>query len=215
MALLIAFLPAQPVAADRTYNPRVQPEHADSADATRLLRCAVAGEPHDAARLLELVYGELRRMAAGYLAQERTGHTLQPTALVHEAFLRLIDQSQVEWQGRAHFLGLAAQAMRRILVDHARAKQRGKRGGGWARVELEGVEDATGVAELDLVAVDAALERLRAVSERQARVVELRFFAGLPAEAAAEALGVSLSTIEREWRFARAWLAHELQRELA
>jgi RNA polymerase sigma factor (TIGR02999 family) len=186
----------------------VEPDQVDSTEATRLLRGTVAGEPRDAAQLLELLYGELRRVAAGYLELEPGGHTLQPTALVHEAFLRLIDQREVEWRGRAHFLGLAAQAMRRILVDHARAKRRSKRGGGWARIELE-----PGVAvdlDGDLVAVDDALSRLREVSERAARVVELRYFGGLAIEAAGEVLGVSPSTVEREWRFARAWLAREL-----
>ncbi|HKE01718.1 MAG TPA: sigma-70 family RNA polymerase sigma factor [Planctomycetota bacterium] len=180
-------------------------------EATRLLRRLDTASPSDAARLLELVYGELRQLAAGYLQRERTGHTLQPTALVHEAYLRLIDQSQVEWQGRNHFLGIAAQAMRRILVDHARARARVKRGGGRARFELDSAVGAAPDDELDLVAVDAALERLRDVSDRAARVVEMRFFAGLPAESAAESLGISLSTAEREWRFAKAWLARELK----
>ena len=177
-----------------------------------MLRGAVDGEPRDAARLLELAYDELRRLAAGYLDREPSSHTLQPTALVHEAFMRLIDQRDVEWRGRAHFLGIASQAMRRILVDHARAKHRGKRGGGWARIELEpGVDVDT---ETDLVAIDAALSRLRDVAERPARIVELRFFGGLPVDAAAEVLGVSPSTVDREWRFARAWLARELESDL-
>ena len=175
-----------------------------------MLLAAAGGSQPEANQLLELVYGELRRMAGDQLDRERPDHTLQPTALVHEVYLRLIDQREVAWQGRAHFLGVAAQAMRRILVDHARAKLRGKRGGGWARIELE-PELADRPESTDLVEIDAALTRLRDVSERAVRVVELRFFGGLSAQDAADALQLSLSSVEREWRFARAWLARELE----
>ncbi len=171
---------------------------------------------HDTDRLLELIYGELRRLANSFLAAETAGHTLQPTALVHEAWLRLVDQERVEWRGRAHFLAIAAQAMRRILVDHARAKARDKRGGGMQAVELDpGLYASTEPERVDLLALDDALTKLRGLSERQARLVELRFFGGLPMDEVAEVLGLSLRTAEREWRFARAWLANELGGERA
>jgi RNA polymerase sigma factor (TIGR02999 family) len=175
-----------------------------------MLRAVERGEPGSAEQLFLLVYDELRRLAGAYLDRERLGHTLQPTALVHEAWMRLVDVDTIEWQGRAHFLGVAARAMRQILVEHARGKQRLKRGGAWRRVELE-----TGLARAaedgpDLVALDRALERLAALSERQARIVELRFFGGLPVESVAYLLEVSKRTVEREWRFARAWLAEAL-----
>jgi RNA polymerase sigma factor (TIGR02999 family) len=176
------------------------------------ISAAEQADPADGERLLELAYGALRRLAATFLAVERTDHTLQPTALVHEAWLRLVDQERVEWSGRAHFMAIAAQAMRRILVDHARGRAREKRGGAWRQVELDAgllaPDDERGV---DLLALDVALERLAASSERQARVVELRFFGGLSMEQVAEVLGTSLSTVEREWRFARVWLLHAIQ----
>lgn len=194
---------------------REPPSEPSAGEATVLLQRLGDGAPQDAQRLLELVYAELRRIAAGFLDQERVGHTLQPTALVNEAYLRLIDQSRVQWKNRAHFFGIAAQAMRRILVDHARARQRDKRGGRWLRVELDAQvapgEDAHDDAE-QLVELDAALEKLKLVSERQARIVELKFFGGLSSDAAAEALEISPSTVDREWRFARAWLAREVRR---
>jgi RNA polymerase sigma factor (TIGR02999 family) len=210
--------------AERGYTPRmpVGDQHGASegpqaavGEATQLLQRLGNGAAADAERLLELIYSELRRLAASFLEQEREGHTLQPTALVHEAYLKLIDQSRVQWKNRAHFFGIAAQAMRRILVDHARARQREKRGGRWIRVELEPSAAATSAAPRDdadeLVALDAALERLKQVSERQARIVELKFFGGLSSDAAAEALELSPSTVDREWRFARAWLAREIR----
>ena len=161
-------------------------------------------------QLLPLVYRELRRQAAGYLRKERAGHTLQPTALVHEAYLRLIDQRDVRWQNRAHFFGVAAQAMRRILVDHARGRRRVKRGGADRRVTLT---DAALIAEqrsVDLIDLDGALERLAALDPRQCRVVELRYFGGLSVEETAEALDISPATVKREWAMARAWLSAEL-----
>ena len=167
--------------------------------------------------LLPLVYDEMRRLAGSYLRNEGAGHTLQPTALAHEAYIRLLDQRQVSWQNRAHFMGLAAQAMRRILVDHARRRDAQKRGGGAMRVTLE-VADAAGEAlstgpPLDVPAeeLDQALDRLAALDERQARVVELRFFTGLSIEEAAEALEVSPATVKRDWTLARAWLHRELK----
>lgn len=180
------------------------------AEATRILSALTAGDAAEAEALLSLVYDELRGLASGYLKSERADHTLQPTALAHEAWMRLVDQSRVQWQGRAHFLAVAAQAMRRILVDHARSKQRQKRGGAWQRVELD-PELVQTAESFDLVALDAALERLKELDARQAQVVELRFFAGLPVKEVAEVLDVSIGTIERDWRFASAWLAATLR----
>ncbi|HEX6885229.1 MAG TPA: sigma-70 family RNA polymerase sigma factor [Planctomycetota bacterium] len=184
-------------------------------EATQLLASLKRGEAAASGRLLELIYAELKSLAAAALRGERADHTLQPTALVHEAWLRLVDQTRVEWQGRAHFLGTAALAMRRVLVDHARARGREKRGGGAARVPLEGerIPAPTGLdLELDVLALDRGLEELARHSERAARVVELRFFAGLSEEDTAEVLGVARATVTRDWRAARAWLSDWLQR---
>ena len=183
------------------------------ASATRVLLAAAQGEPGGADELFALVYGELRQLAAAALGRERAGHTLQPTALVHEAWMRLAGADPAAWQGRAHFFGAAARCMRQILVEHARGRERLKRGGGWRRVELEEGVAMAGDEELDVLALDRALERLAALSARQARVVELRFFSGLPVEAVAELLDLSARTVEREWRFARAWLAQALAEE--
>ena len=173
-------------------------------------------EGADADRLLELAYGELRRLAAHFISSERPNHTLQPTALVHEAWMRLAAAESVEWRGRAHFMGIAAQAMRRILVDHARTRARDKRGGGRTAVELDAELLPTAESEsVDLVALDEALEQLRALGDGQGRLDELRVFGGLSMEEVAEVLGLSLRTAEREWRFARVWLLHELQRSPA
>ena len=165
-------------------------------------------------RLLELVYPELHRIAERQMRREREGHTLQPTALVHEAYLKLVDQSRVDWRNRAHFLGVAAQAMRRLLVDHARGRGRDKRGGGATLVELDSAAGEAGLAvqarSVDLLALDQALERLTALDAAQARLVELRFFGGLSVEEAAEALGISTATAGRDFRSARAFLAREL-----
>ena len=148
------------------------------------------------------------------MRRERAGHTLQPTALVHEAYLKLVDQSHVDWRNRAHFLGVAAQAMRRLLVDHARGRDRDKRGGGATLLELDSAAGETGLAvpgrSVDLLALDQALERLAALDPAQARLVELRFFGGLSVEEAAEALGISTATAGRDFRSARAFLAREL-----
>lgn len=158
-------------------------------------------------RLFDALYGELRALAAAHLRRERADHTLQPTALVHEAWLKLSVEEGVTGGGRSRFLALASQAMRRILVDHARGKGRDKRGAGAARVDLD--PDRMAVVdpeELDLVALDEALDALAEVSERQARVVELRFFGGLPEEEVAAVLGVSGRSVQRDWKIARAWL---------
>ena len=180
-----------------------------SSDVTRMLREWSAGDASAADRLLPLVYAELRRIAAGYLRRERTGHTLQPTALVNEAWLRLGNQAS-PWQNRAHFLGVAAGAMRRVLVDHARRRQAQKRGGRELRVTLTDGMTAGAGNELDLVRLDEALERLAALDGRQARMVTMRFFAGLTVEETAAALGVSEKTVKRDWSAARAFLHREL-----
>ena len=160
--------------------------------------------------LMPIVFDELRRQAAGYLRRERAGHTLQTTALVNEAYLRLVDQKHVRWQNRAHFFGIAAQLMRRILVDHARAKHRAKRGGADLRVTLD---EATVVArdpQIDVVALDEALDRLAKIDPQQSRVVELRFFGGLNVKETAEVLRISPSTVKRDWSVAKAWLYREI-----
>jgi RNA polymerase sigma-70 factor (ECF subfamily) len=169
-----------------------------------------AGDRRAADELLPLVYDELHRLASRYLHGERLGHTLQTTALVHEAYLRLINQEQVQAVDRVHFVALAAGAMRHILVDHARSRRTEKRGGGRQRVPLD---DAVALFEThssDLVALDEALNHLARVDERQSRVVECRVFGGLTADETAEALGVSTRTVERDWRHARAWLYRTL-----
>jgi RNA polymerase sigma-70 factor (ECF subfamily) len=158
-------------------------------------------------QMLPVLYEELHRLASLYLSREATGHTLQPTALVHEAYLRLVDQRRVDWRNRAQFLGLAASLMRRILVNHARDRAAKKRGGGGARaVSLSLVEAPSGRPDVELIALEDALQRLAALDERKSRVVELKFFGGLTTAEIAEVLQVSGATIEREWAFARAWL---------
>jgi len=185
----------------------------DQLSATELLLRAGAGEPGAVEGMFPLVYAELRRIAHRHLTRESTGRTLSTTELVHEAYLKLIDQTRVEWQGHAHFLGVAAIAMRRILVDRARGRRRLKRGGEQARVPLESVDlSADDRADL-VVALDEALDRLRELDERQARVVECRFFGGMSEEETAEALGIGLRTARRDWAKARSWLYTELYDE--
>ena len=168
-----------------------------------------------AEELLPLVYQELRRLAAWYLAKEKPGQTLQPTALVHEAWLRLASTKYPQWHNRAHFFGAAAEAMRRILVENARRKARLKRGGQWERVPMEDVRLASPTPDEDLVALDEALEQLGQFDSRAAEVVKICFFVGLTHEQAARELGVSLSTIERAWNFARAWLFQKMEENRA
>jgi RNA polymerase sigma factor (TIGR02999 family) len=186
---------------------------ASSDDVTQLLRQWRDGNKDALDELFPVVYQELRRLAARYLRRERPGHTLRPTALVHEAFLRLIDQQRVSWQNRAHFFGLAAQMMRRILVNHALSRQAAKRGGHLAHVTLD--EERHGRAEqrLDIVALDEALKTLAALNGRQARVVELRYFGGLTVEETAEVVGISAATVKREWAAARLFLLREISRQ--
>lgn len=180
------------------------------ADITQLLQQFSAGHRDGVDQLLEVVYAELRRQAARYLRRERKNHTLQPTALVNEAFMKLVDQRNVQWQNRAHFFGVAAQAMRRIVIDHARARRRVKRGGVQRAVTLDEAMIAAESRSIDVLALDEALTRLAGLDERQARIVELRYFAGLSVEETAEVTGLSPATIKREWAMARAWLHAEL-----
>ena len=182
--------------------------------ATELLLRAGAGEAKAVESMFPLVYEELRRLAHRHLAKESTGRTLATTELVHEAYLRLIDQSRVEWTGRAHFMAIAATAMRRILVDRARSRQSLKRGGGQRAIPLDalelGADDRAGL----VLAVDEALERLRELDARQALVVECRFFGGMTEEETAEVIGIGLRTAKRDWAKAKSWLYQELYGEL-
>jgi RNA polymerase sigma factor (TIGR02999 family) len=157
-------------------------------------------------QMLPVVYEELHRLASHYLSREAAGHTLQPTALVNEAYLRLVDQRQVDWRNRAQFLGVAASLMRRILVNHARDRAAQKRGGGAQQVSLSLLESPSGRPDVNLIALEDAMERLAQRDERKSRVVELKFFGGLTTEEIAEVLQISVATVEREWSFARAWL---------
>jgi len=181
-------------------------------DLTHILDGLQSGNTAAAEQLLPIVYNELRKLAAYKMAQEAPGHTLQPTALVHEAWLHLGGDKQPTWQNRAHFFGAAAEAMRRILVDHAREKQALKRGGDLKRVDLDGVELASPMPDDELLALDEALDRLATVDTRAAEMVKLCFFVGLTQEEAARELGISLSTAERVWGFARSWLLREVRK---
>ena len=163
-------------------------------------------DKHGLDQMLPVLYGELHRLASQYLSREATGHTLQPTALVNEAYLRLVDQRRVDWRNRAQFLGLAANMMRRILVNHARDRAALKRGANPQQVSLSLLESPSGRPDMDLIALEDALEGLAAMDERKSRVVELKFFGGLTTEEIAEVLQLSGATVEREWAFARAWL---------
>ncbi|MEP0848411.1 MAG: sigma-70 family RNA polymerase sigma factor [Phycisphaerae bacterium] len=185
---------------------------ANRAQTTNLLTRAQSGDVSAAEQLAPQIYEELRRLAAAYLRSERADHTLQPTALVHEAYLRLIDASQVEWRDRAHFFRAAARAMRRVLVDHARAHRAEKRAGSWQRITLAGVDPELPGPNLELLALDELLEQLAALHERHAQIVELRFFGGLTIAETASALGVSETTVEDDWAMARAWLQLQLNR---
>ena len=186
----------------------------NGANITLLLAEAKLGNQEALARLTPLVYAELRRLAGHYMRNERPGHTLQGTALVHEAWLRLAGQKQMEWQSRAHFLGVAAQSMRRILVDYARQRVTAKRGGEVVKVDEERFNAGAGMERPeDVMAVDEALERLAAFDAQQCRVVEMRYFAGMTVEETAEALGLSPRTVKREWAMAKAWLSAELSGE--
>jgi len=179
-------------------------------EVTNLLIELKNGNRDAESRLMPLVYGELRRLAGLYMRGERPGHTLQATALVHEAYLRLVGHEDVDWQNRAHFFGVAANLMRRILVDHARAKQAKKRGGGDQKVSLDQAVLVRPEAPEQFLALDEALERLAKRDPRQARIVELRYFGGLSEEETAEVLEISVRTVKRDWNVARAWLYQQL-----
>jgi len=178
---------------------------------TQMLLELTDGNQEVVNQILPHIYDELRRLASSYLRRERSNHTLQPTALVHEAYMKLIDQSRVKWQNRAHFFGIAAQVMRRILMDHARKHTAEKRGG---EAELLPIEEEILIVSHDksaeLIALDDALQQLSEIDERKAKIVELRYFGGLSIEETAEVLGVSVPTINREWRMAKAWLYSEI-----
>ncbi len=178
---------------------------------TGMLRQWSDGKQEALDSLLPLVYDELHRQASRFLRRERSGHTLQTTALIHEAYLKLIDQREVNWQNRAHFFGIAAQAMRRILVDHAKARHREKRGGEDENVPLEAVTLAVlDARSIDLEALDEALTQLARMDERQARIVELRYFSGLSIDETAAALRISPATVKSDWKLAKAWLYQEI-----
>jgi RNA polymerase sigma factor (TIGR02999 family) len=182
------------------------------ANVVRLLESAEEGDENALRSLAPLVYDELRRLAHAYLRREREGHTLQTTALVHEAYVRLAGQDAPSWRNRTHFRAIAAETMRRILVEYARARNRAKRGGGGRPVTLEDTIGVEGKRPVDVEALDQALNRLVENDPRMVRIVELRFFGGLTVQETAEALGISPATVKREWATARAWLRRELRR---
>ena len=179
-------------------------------DVTRLLIEWRNGDRESLDRLMPLVYQELRAIAGRFLRRERSEHTLQSTALVHEAFLRLVDQTRTDWRSRAHFFGVAATIIRNILVDHARARQASKRGGAMPLLSLDEALDSPHSRDVELIAVDDALLSLSRFDPQQARIVELRFFAGLSIEETAEVLGISASTVKRDWILAKTWIFHTL-----
>ncbi len=187
-------------------------ERGPSSPVTELLVRWRDGEREALDALIPLVYSELRRIARHYLQNERPGHTLQSTALVHEAYARMIAQDLPQWQNRAHFFAVAAQLMRQILVDHARGYRAAKRGGGACKLSLEDAEERPLPVDVDIIALDDALKTLAEMDPQQSRVVELKFFGGLSIEDTAEVLGVSASTVKRDWVTARAWLFRELDR---
>jgi RNA polymerase sigma factor (TIGR02999 family) len=181
-------------------------------DVTQLLKAWSSGEQDALEKLVPLVHDELHRLAHRYMVREKAGHTLQTTALLNEAYMRLVDASRVEWQNRAHFYAISANLMRRILVDFARSRGYQKRGGGIVKVEFDGERIPSPPQGADLVAIDDALTALAQFDPREAKVVELRFFGGLSEEETAEVLGVSSRTVKRDWALAKAWLTRELKR---
>ena len=186
---------------------------ATMAEVTQVLTDTSGGDEATAARLMGLVYSDFRNLARAYLDREPPGHTLQPTALVNEAYLKLVDQTRVDWKGKTHFFAVGANVMRRLLVDHARARNRLKRGGGRRRIELDQSLQISSDRDADLLAVDEVIEKLAHRDPRQAKIVELRFFGGLTVAEVAEVLNVSKRTVEGEWTMVRAWLRRELQQE--
>jgi RNA polymerase sigma factor (TIGR02999 family) len=187
----------------------------DQHEITRLLADWSNGDREALEKLTPLVYDELRRLAGRHLRHERPGHTLQSTALVHEAYMKLVGQTSVRWQNRAHFFGIAAQMIRRILVDYARGRRAGKRGSGAEKLSLDEAIALPGGPDLDLIALDDALDGLAKMDPRQSRLVELRFFAGLTLEETAEVMQMSIATAKRDWVSAKAWLSREIRRQPA
>lgn len=185
-------------------------QEVSSDEVTLLLRAWGNGDAQALERLAPLVYQELHRIARGYMRNERTGHTLQTTALINEAYIRLVDARRVKWQDRAHFFGVCARAMRRILVDHARSRGYQKRGGGQIGIQLDSVTSIGWSPDSNILELDEVLNRLSALDPRKGKVVEMRFFGGLSVEETAEALGISPETVMRDWKLARAWLYREL-----
>ena len=183
----------------------------NQSETTLLLKALSSGDRKGANRLMELVYGQLRKIAGRYMARERVAHTLEPTALVSEAFLKLVGQDRVDWQNRSHFLAVASQAMRRILVDHARLRNREKRGGGRPKISLDDALTLIPGRDSDVLAVDEALEKLAELDDTQAKIVEMRFFGGMSVEEVAESLGMPKRSVERQWTKIRAWLRRELE----
>jgi RNA polymerase sigma factor (TIGR02999 family) len=179
-------------------------------EVTGLLQSWSEGDRSAQDRLLPLIYRELRTRAAQYLRRERQDHTLEPTALVHEAYLRLVDKPDLSWQNRAQFFAFAARVMRQVLVDHAREHGAEKRGGAWIRVDLDPASSSEAARDVDLILLDQALAELAALDEQQAQIVELRFFGGLSIEEAAEVIGISPATVKRDWSMARAWLLRRM-----
>ena len=210
-------LPTFPPSAYDSHPPVPEPEDAPPSmiapprqHVTQILIEWGEGGPGAAARLMPLVYDELRRLARSYLQRERSDHTLQATGLVHEAYLRLVDQTAISWQNRAHFLAVAAQQMRRILVDHARRHRTDKRGGEWCKVEFDDALAPAVSRNLDVIALDDALQDLVKLNPQHSQIVELRFFGGMTIEEVAEVLDLSPRTVQREWRMARAWLRRQI-----
>jgi RNA polymerase sigma-70 factor, ECF subfamily len=192
------------------HNLPLEYNHGFMGDITELLQAASASEPLAQERLLDAVYAEMHRMAASFMRRERVGHTLQPTALVNEAYVRLLGGKEVSWDNRAHFYVAAARTMRRILIDHARTRSAAKRAGEWQRVDLDSGIASTG-EDADLLGLNAALDRLAVLSLRQVQVVELRYFTGLDVDETARVLGVSDTTVKRDWALARAFIERELR----
>jgi len=180
-------------------------------ETTVLLKAISAGDRTGANRLMDLVYDQLRQIARRYMSRERPAHTLQPTALVNEAFMKLIDQDRVDWQNRSHFMAVASQSMRRILVDHARSRNREKRGGGRLAFPLDEALTLNPDRDADVLALDEALEKLAELDATQAKIVEMRFFGGMSVEEVAEALSMPKRSVERQWTKTRAWLRRELE----
>lgn len=193
------------------YGPRPMTEPTENV--TRLLHAVSGGDRQDLDALMSAIYDDLRRLAVGHMRAERANHTLQPTAVVHEAYMRLIDQRSTSWKDRVHFFAVASRIIRRILVDHARERLALKRGGAAERMSLEHVELAGGVRDGDILALDEAMGDLADLSERQARIVELRFFGGLTIDEIAEVLEIGKRSVDREWKAAKAWLYVRLHDE--